>query len=478
MRSLNFETCEVTNGKEALQSLEKGPDFDVVTVNWLMPVMDGLEFVSAVRRDSRFRRLPLLMISCESDAQQVERAMNAGVNQYLVKPCTPKAVAAKLAEMGVLDKNELPPQESGSTVADATKSESSKIRILIIDDSSVVRRVVSKTLNESEDMEVVGAARDGVEGLEMITNLRPDVVLLDVDMPRMDGLETLREMRASQMQVPVLMFSSRTQRGAKIATDALLLGAKDFVFKPGGANMSDLEEGKRAIVDQIVPRIRSLKRRAPWSKVGTFGPGKTSASVRVDLVVVGASTGGPAALASLVADEHFRNSLHAPILIVQHMPEHFTKHLADRLAQDSGLDISEVEEGEILGAGMIRFAPGGRHAVVRCEQSKFVTMVHDEPPVNSCRPSVDVLFQSAASAAADHLLAIVLTGMGHDGREGCRRVRASGGRVIAQDEASSVVWGMPGSVVREALADSVMPIEKMGAQIAQRLRVARFGGGV
>jgi two-component system chemotaxis response regulator CheB len=473
MRSLSFETIEVTNGKEALESLEKDGAFDVVTVNWQMPVMDGLEFVSAVRKSRKFHRLPLLMISSEADADRIAMAMKEGVNEYIVKPCTENSIAAKLSAMGL---------RTGAVIADtapkpvaAPTTDSSKIRVLLVDDSSVVRRVITKTLGQFNDMDVVGGAKDGEEGLEMIATLKPDVVLLDVDMPRMDGLETLRQMRSQQIQVPVLMFSSRTERGAKIATDALLLGAKDFVFKPGGANMSDLKAGQQAIEYQIVPRLRSLTHRHGWLKTWHVPTGSAPATVRIDLVVIAASTGGPAALAKLVSDTQLRSSLHAPIMIAQHMPELFTKHLAGRLAQDSGLNVAEATDDEVLKPGMIRIAPGGRHVAICRTLAGFVTEVHDEPPVNSCRPSADVLFRSAASAAKQHLLAVVLTGMGQDGKEGCRSVRDTGGRVIVQDEATSVVWGMPGSVATEGLADSVIPLEKMGGQIARHLRVCRGG---
>jgi two-component system chemotaxis response regulator CheB len=513
MRSLDFETREVTNGKEAMELLESDDAYDVVTVNWQMPVMDGMELVAAIRKSRRFQNLPLLMISSESDAEQVAMAINAGVNQYIVKPCTEKSIAGKLTLMGVIKDGNLktdatahsgspaqsnlgPGPQSGQLNLGATSEvsrrspsaepkvdestgaepKSVKIRVMLVDDSSVVRRVLTRTLAEVADIEVVGSAGDGVEGLEMIERLSPDVVLLDVDMPRMDGLETLRELRLRKSPIPVVMFSSRTERGAKTTTEALLLGAKDFVFKPGGAKMQDLTAGAKTILDEVVPRIRSLAPRSISATGRKLTADAKPLTTRVDLVVIAASTGGPVAIAEMMSSETFRSSLYAPIVIAQHMPEGFTKHLAGRLSQDTGLDIAEAVEGERLIPGLIRIAPGGRHTVIRRGAKGLQTLLNDDPPVNSCRPAADVLFLSAAESSGDHVLAVVLTGMGRDGTDGCRRLREAGCRVIVQDEASSVVWGMPGSVAKAGLADRIVKIEDMGAEIARHVRVMRTGG--
>ena len=265
MRSLNFETVEVSNGLEAIESLRHDHAYDVVTVNREMPIMDGIEFVDAVRRDRRFRSLRLLMISSESEQTRVSDALKRGVDEYLVKPCTLRSVAQKLELMGVAIPEvmkPLPAVRRTRTQAEPTSSDASSqarkkvvvpdpnepIRVLLIDDSAVVRRVVAQTLEEEcEGFKVVGAAKDGLDGLEMIDLVKPEAILLDVDMPRMDGLELLRHLRTRKNVIPVVMFSSRTERGAKTATDALLLGARDFVFKPGGANMQDVGAGQATI---------------------------------------------------------------------------------------------------------------------------------------------------------------------------------------------------------------------------------------
>jgi two-component system chemotaxis response regulator CheB len=523
MRSFNFETFEASNGREAMELLQQQDGWDVVTVNWEMPVMDGLELVSKIRADRRFRKLPLLMISSESDQAKVSAAIEEGVDEYLVKPCTPRSIAKKLVAMGLsvteaaapADPGPRPPEpgppepgppepgppepgppEPGPpeprrpSAPELTQSKAAgpdrasrgklapaesadRIRVLVVDDSAVVRRVLQSTLERDGECEVVGAACDGIEGLEFVNRLKPDVILLDVDMPRMDGLEMLRELRARKAGVPVVMFSSRTERGAKTATDALLLGAKDFVFKPGGASMSDVQSGQVAILNELVPRIRWLARQRLTASVAPTSPAVSAPNARVDLVVVASSTGGPAALAMLVEAKELQSNLHAPIVIAQHMPALFTKHLADRLAHDSGLDIAEARDGEVLRPGMIRLAPGGRHAAVRRVGGELVGVVHDGPPVNSCRPSADVLFAAAAETAKCHVLAVVLTGMGHDGRDGCRAIREKGGRILAQDEATSLIWGMPGSVVKEGLADGVLPLDQFPARMAAYLRFGR-----
>jgi two-component system chemotaxis response regulator CheB len=336
----------------------------------------------------------------------------------------------------------------------------------------LVRRVVSETLDRSKEIEVVGGAANGQQALEKIPTLKPDTILLDVEMPVMDGLETLRQMREQRIELPVVMFSSRTERGAKIATEALLLGARDFVFKPGGTEMSDLSKGRQAIQDEAIPKLIAVTRKGS----PRFSPPRRSDRPlnRVDLAVVGASTGGPAAIAKILQTPGLAQSLHAPILIVQHMPEHFTAHLASRLKQETSLDIAEAEEGEVLLPGMIRIAPGGvRHTCVNGSSRKLTVFLREDPPVNSCRPSVDVLFRSAAECIGANTLSVILTGMGQDGVNGCRKIVEAGGHVLAQDEASSIVWGMPGNVVAQHLADKVVPLDLLGAEISRRLNHGR-----
>ena len=515
MRGLNFETHEAENGSAGWDILSQQGPFDIVTVNWEMPEMDGLQFVTKVRKQSRYRDLPLLMISSISDPNEVERALEKGANEYIVKPCTAKTLTGKLKQLGLLTEEGVaigtearPSQKFATKKAADQRSSSSEtqsgrldnpsnekrpaatmnrlskgqdstegpleIKILVVDDSSIVRNVIKSTLEAVGGFKVSGNATDGIEALQYLRSQQFDVVLLDIEMPRMDGLELLRRMRQESLNVPVVMFSSRTDRGAKATPDALLLGAKDFVFKPGGPRMTDLRAGEAVIREQLAPRLNWLCERSRLRKRANTKDGQASTfnqlKRRIDLVVIAASTGGPAALAKLFADAKLCESLNKPILVVQHMPSLFTKYLAERLSSETGLDIAEASEGEVLKPGMIRIAQGGNHLVVKLHKKQYVTSIDRSPAVNSCRPSADVLFGSAAEAVAGGVLGVVLTGMGHDGRDGCRAIREKGGTVIAQDETTSVVWGMPGSVVASQLADHIEPIEVIGKKISSFLR--------
>ncbi len=523
MRSLKFETIEAGNGAEAWGILSEQGPFDVVTVNWEMPEMDGVQFATKVRRAARFRSMPLLMISSISDTQQIELARQTGVDDYIVKPCTLGAITKKLRSLGVIadhpvasdatnefgkdtvdkgtrlavstretpsSKGETPNPSTSKKVENSAEqavrsvrraassfsgSTGKTIRVLVVDDSSIVRNVIKTSLESAGGFSVIAGAADGIEGLQLVESLKPDVVLLDVEMPRMDGLEMLRQMRQSSSKVPVVMFSSRTERGAKATTDALLLGAKDFVFKPGGPRMTDVKAGEDVIRNQIAPRLKWLCdrgrsiARTESSRSTTDFASKSRQSIQ--MVVVAASTGGPAALATLFHEPNLRNNLSQPILVVQHMPALFTKYLASRLAEETGLDIAEAGDGEILKPGMIRIAPGGYHLVVKRDRTDYLTSITCDEAVNSCRPSADVLFESAAKEVVGGVLGVILTGMGHDGREGCRAIRNSGGTVLAQDEASSVVWGMPGSVVAAGLADHIMAMNLIGKKVSSYLKV-------
>lgn len=466
MRALDFETTEASDGREALGLLDSGDTPDVVTVNWHMPGMNGLELVNAIRGQSRFRNLPLLMISGEAEENKIAEAMSSGISGYIVKPCTPKRIATTLQELGL----NVSVATSSSSLEKSSPNSANvpTIRVLVVDDSSTVRRVVSATLSQVAGIEIVGTAANGKEALDQIVACQPNIVLLDVEMPVMDGLETLREIRKRKLDVRVVMFSSLTQRGAKTATESLLLGAKDFVFKPGGTDMNDQTAGRAALQNEIVPKLRALfQATGPRPKIVIQQSGWNE----VDLVVMGSSTGGPAALGAIFSNPLFKSALSVPIVIAQHMPPLFTQHLAKRLAESTQLDIAEATAGEELKPGMIRIGPGGDHHVqVHRRGNTMTTTLNSSPPVNSCRPSADVLFQSAAKNIGPNALAVVLTGIGQDGLEGCRSIVGNQGRVVVQDQASSVIWGMPGSVATAGLANLVLPLSELGPEIARRMR--------
>jgi two-component system chemotaxis response regulator CheB len=357
-----------------------------------------------------------------------------------------------------------------------------KIRVFLVDDASVVRRLVANALNADPALEVVGTAADGQMALARLGDLRPDVVLLDLEMPVMDGLQTLVALRKTHPRLPVIMFSRHTQRGVEATVHALTLGADDYVPKPGdGIDVSS------CIKELLIPKIKLLGRRAsspardtvpPTVAAGPSGDYSATARVRprrVEVVAIGASTGGPNALTELFAS--FPPDWSVPIVVVQHMPPEFTARLAERLSQKSRLHVREAAAGESISAAQAWVAPGDHHLLVRREARGVRLALNREPPVNSCRPSVDVLFRSAAEVYGAGVLAVVLTGMGQDGLRGCECVQGAGGQVLAQDEASSVIWSMPGAVVQAGLADRVLPLSQLGAEIGRHVQRSQAGGG-
>lgn len=351
----------------------------------------------------------------------------------------------------------------------------SKKRILLVDDAVVVRKVLSEVINHDPDLEVAATAANGRLGLAKFATLKPDLVLLDVEMPEMDGLEAVRELRKIDSHVPIIMFSTLTERGASVTLEALALGATDYVTKPsnfdGAANLD-------AISRELIPRIRVLC-HLPWAQ-SAVTPAVKPVPIAVParlvtpakIVVIGVSTGGPDALARLLPLLPAR--LPVPLLIAQHMPPIFTAMLAARLAAKSQFPVRECISGEPLSPGRAVIAPGDFHMVVEHENGAVWLKTHQGPRENFCRPSVDVLFRSVAALFRERTLAVVLTGMGQDGLKGCELLRKSGARVYVQDEPSSVVWGMPGFVARAGLANKILPLDQIASEIvrATTLQVA------
>lgn len=462
LRGARFECQEAANGAEALEALAAGGRPDLVTVNWHMPVMDGLELVRRLRSGGPHHDLPLLMISTEHDRGRVAEAHAAGIDGYLAKPFTPGALLRKLVDLGVC------------TEADVA-AVPRPIRVLVCDDSATIRGILAITLDREPDVRVSATAVNGRACLDAIARDVPDIVLLDVEMPVMDGLAALRAIRRVHPKLPVLMFSSLTERGAKATVDALLAGANDYVPKPAGLDPGDVAERIRA---EVVTRIRALVPHGGGA--ATSGPAAPAALPRpavarreaVRGVVIAVSTGGPTALAEVLTA--CAVDAPVPILVVQHMPAFFTTQLAERLAKICGVPVVEATDGLPLEPGAVVIAPGGRHLEVAGTAATPRARLTDAPPENSCRPAADVLFRSAARLWGAGTLGVVLTGMGRDGLAGGRSIVEAGGAVLAQDEFSSVVWGMPGEVVRAGLADAVLPLGQVGVEIA--LRTRRRGG--
>src|SRR5262249_51671228 len=346
-----------------------------------------------------------------------------------------------------------------------------KIRVLIVDDSAVIRRVVTGELSTDPQIEVVGTAANGAIALAKMTQVNPDLVILDIEMPEMDGLETLRRLRAGFPRIPVIMFSALTEPGAPATLDALTLAPIDYFTKPGGA--SGLDESRRVIREELAPAIKEICKR-PATTAGVPAVTRPAATDRpprqppgrVDVVAFGVSTGGPNALA-----EGFRSlpiDLPVPILIAQHMPPTFTRLLAERLTPNTPIPVQEARGGDSLVPGGACIATGNYHLTVVRDGPNVKTRLNQDPPENSCRPAVDPLFRSVAEVYGRNCLAVVLTGMGQDGLRGCEAIREKGGQVVVQDEVTSIVWGMPGAVARAGLADQILPLAMIGSEIVRR----------
>jgi two-component system, chemotaxis family, protein-glutamate methylesterase/glutaminase len=349
------------------------------------------------------------------------------------------------------------------------------IDVLIVDDAVVVRRIVGDVLAEDSGIRVVGTAANGRIALQKLTQVQPQLVTLDFEMPEMNGLETLKAIRKSYPRLPVIMFSTMTLRGARETLDALAAGASDYVTKP--ANVGSVGEAKQRIREELIPKIKALcgvasvsVLRKPVAVAPRIAvPVRPARGTRPEAVVIGVSTGGPNALATLIPQIPPDFSL--PIAIVQHMPPMFTKLLADRLNAQSGLNVVEAQGGEVLRAGSVYIAPGGYHMTLKRQGAAVVTALDQDPPENSCRPAVDVLFRSACTVYGERLLGVVMTGMGQDGLRGSEAIRRLNGQVVVQDEATSVVWGMPGFVAQAGLADAVIPLNQIASEIVRRCAV-------
>lgn len=346
-----------------------------------------------------------------------------------------------------------------------------RIRVLAVDDSAVMRGVLRMVFDRSPGIEVVGTASNGADGLAEFDRVHPDLVVLDIEMPGMNGLDALSAIRRRDRRVPVIMCSTLTSRGAQITLDALSRGATDYVTKPTG--QSGVREGVATLGRELVPKILALFAQPPavpaQPPVPSMLPPSAGAAPRV--VVIGVSTGGPAALEKLLPA--LPSSFPVPVLVVQHMPQLFTRLLAERLNSLCALSVREAIDGMRAETGTVTIARGDWHMELTRD---FRLSLNQSPLENFCRPSADPLFRSAAQAASGRVLGVVLTGMGSDGLAGCRAIRAAGGTVLAQDAASSVIWGMPGAVANAGLANRVLPLEAMASEIERCARATSPAG--
>ncbi len=364
------------------------------------------------------------------------------------------------------------------------------LRVLVVDDSAVFRRAIAEALATIPEVEVVGSAANGRIALQKVAELHPDLLTLDMEMPEMDGLSVLDALKESRSETSVMVISAVTQRGGRLTMQALEKGAFDFLTKPQGKSA---EESMAMIAREIVPRMRAFAHRhqirsilrpdapvshraprsaQPLSAIHAAGEGgdavRTNVSTvpvrRPELILIGVSTGGPAALTRMLP--LLPADIGVPIVIVQHMPKLFTQSLADSLASKSSLQVREAVEGEKLEAGLVLIAPGGTQMrLVGCTEAMARVQITDDPPENNCKPAVDYLFRSVASLLPGRSMAVILTGMGSDGTLGMRLLKRHGCLTIAQDQATSVVFGMPKAAIEAGVVDFVLPLEAIPAKI-------------
>jgi two-component system chemotaxis response regulator CheB len=344
------------------------------------------------------------------------------------------------------------------------------LKVLIIDDSALVRCLLSEILSSDPDIQVVGRASDPIVALPMIQSLKPDVLTLDVEMPRMDGLTFLEKlMRANPM--PVVMVSSLTERGCDITLRALALGAVDYVPKPHGSMREGLHEVAREIIEKVKgatrARVRAPARSSTSESLLPIHPVGLAGYASSRLIALGASTGGTEALAVVL--QRLPEDC-PPVVIVQHMPERFTLSFAQRLDSMCAVDVAEAKDGDAIRPGRVLIAPGGYHMEVHRGTTGLSAKVFQAPPVNHHRPSVDVLFRSCARLCGANTVAALLTGMGADGARGMLELRQTGARTIAQNEETCVVFGMPAEAIRLGAAEVVLPLPEIAAGLLRLLQ--------
>lgn len=363
-----------------------------------------------------------------------------------------------------------------STVTSPARTEA-PIRVMVVDDSAVIRGLTIRALTEDSAIEVIASLSNGKLAVEKLARDPVDVVVLDIEMPVMDGLTALPLLLKAQPNVRVVMSSTLTQRNAEISIKALRAGAADYIPKPSAVSGMSSEDFKR----ELVVKVKSLGRaRAPVSPsarpVAAPAPAPPVAPspqepsrMRPKLLAVGSSTGGPQALFAFI--EKLDRTINVPVVVTQHMPPTFTRILAEHIAKSTPWPCREGVPGEPLKAGVIYLAPGDYHMVIETKNGLPCIALNQAPPENFCRPAVDPMLRSAVETYGGRVIATILTGMGSDGMKGCQTLVESGGTVVAQDEDSSVVWGMPGAVVRAGLCSAVLPLDQISDYVNQRFKV-------
>jgi two-component system, chemotaxis family, protein-glutamate methylesterase/glutaminase len=342
-------------------------------------------------------------------------------------------------------------------------------RLLIVDDSPSVRRIVEFVLRGDQGIEVVGEAGDGVQAIEMARSLKPNAILLDVEMPVMDGLTALPQLRSILPDAHIILFSDADSTSDRI-NQVLHVGGAEFVPKP--KQVRDAEDAITRLRRTLLPHLQPKAIGRPVSDSNSLRKRLTPATAaRIDALLIGSSTGGPLALEAVLSA--LPRELPVPVFIVQHINEEFSGRLANRLAEASPLNVVEGTRGLIPQPGTVYIAPGGSHMELSKPNKTVRIKLTNRPPVHSCRPSVDVLFNSAASAYGAHQLGLVLTGMGYDGLDGSRAIAYRGAPVLVQDEATSIIWGMPGAIAEADLADEILPLNEIAGRLERWVASSR-----
>lgn len=357
-------------------------------------------------------------------------------------------------------------------------NKNNKIRIMLVDDSSVIRGALTHLLEEDPAMEIIASIANGEIAINAAAREQPDIIILDIEMPVMDGLTALPRIRGKSPDSKIIMFSSLTEKGAQTTMKAMALGAVECLVKPGAGEAktgSAFHQSLLALIKSLCPqKVKPTpKRAAPLARTApTAAPNDQGFTLRAaagiyagkpEILAIGSSTGGPQALFEVL--KHC-TELTIPIVITQHMPATFTKILAEHISRQTGLTAYEGENGMLLEGGKVYVAPGGFHMTFeKSRDGKTLIVLEDGAPVNYCKPSVEPMLGSLLPLYGNKILGLILTGMGHDGRDSCKALSAAGGRVIAQDEASSVVWGMPGAVATAGICNAVLPLTEIGPWI-------------
>lgn len=346
-----------------------------------------------------------------------------------------------------------------------------KIKVLVVDDSALMRKIISDMINSEADMEVIDTARNGEDFLSKLNRARPNVITLDVEMPKMDGITALKEMKKNNIDIPVIVLSSVSQRGTQLTMDCLEAGAFDFLPKPSGAISLDINKVK----DELIEKIRAAceknykvvqhdnknvenKNVTNIPKIST----KKIINSNVEAVVIGASTGGPKALYTVVTN--LPEKMGVPVFIVQHMPVGFTKAFADRLNSNSKIKVVEAKQGDIIEKDTVYIAPGGYHMEIGLDKKIHL---NTDPTIWGVRPAVDKLFISAVKVYNSSLVGVVLTGMGRDGAQGIVEIKKNGGVTISEDQSTCTIYGMPKAAYETGMVDEVLPIDRVASRIVK-----------